>query len=72
MVSSYRLSAHWPIFSLIGISCTVTDTANSEFNMHIFDLLSCVGHFPFSSLCYETVQDQLAHSVSFEVTELGL
>ena len=69
MVSAYQLSLHRPIFSHISIGCIVADIANGEFRMRIFDLLSCVGDFPLSSLHYENVQDKIAHSGSFKVTE---
>ena len=53
MLSAYWLSVYNPILCHISISCIVADIANSEFHMHIlFNLSSCVGHFPLSLLQY--------------------
>ena len=52
MLLAYWLSVYNPIFSHISISCIVADITNSEFYMHKFNLLSCVGHFPLSLLQY--------------------
>ena len=52
MLLAYWLSVYNPIFSHISISCIVAEITNSKFHMHKFNLLSCVGHFPFSLLQY--------------------
>ena len=66
MVLAYRLSVYWSIFSHIGIGCIVGDIANSEFHMHIINLLSYIGNFPFEyTIEYENVQGKITHSGSF-------
>ena len=62
---AYWYSVYWSIFSHIVIGCTVGDIANSEFHMHILNLLSCIGKFPLNLLQYENVQGKIARSGSF-------
>ena len=56
----YWLLAYCSLFSSIGISCIVADTANYEFHILIFSLLLCICHFPLNLLWYENVQEKIA------------
>ena len=66
----YQPIGYWLIgpYSLISVLVVLLPicTANSDFPMHIFNVLSCVGHL--SSLRYENVQTRLLITGHFERT----